>query len=176
MKRKLRLLQKEQNLRQAGEELSEDDKTERRNLDRDKLYILNKQIFPAMANITVFLEYMTRNEELQEVFDDELEELFLGVSESNPTTKIPVFRRFIEAAINYNFLKKENTNNFRLVLVNIMQMLIFQHMGHIALIKMDSMISNTIVSPDLGRAYAWTNSFAANVKLKDSETKRKVLF
>jgi len=175
MEGKLRLLKKEENLRQTGKELSEDDKSERRNLDRHKVYILNNLIFPAMSNLTIFLEYIASNEKLQEVFDDDLERLFFGVSESSPKIKHPVFGRFIDAAINFNFNKKENIDNFRLALINIMQMIIFKNMISIASYKMDDTISNTIVGPDFGRACAWTNSFAANVNLKDS-VKRKVLF
>lgn len=175
MDRKLRFLDKERNLLHAGKDLPEDDKKERRNLDREKVYILNKHIFPAMANLTVFLEYIAGNEKLQKVFDDDLEQLFFGVSDQNPKEKKRVFGRFINAAISWNW-KKENDNNFRLALINIMQMLIFNFMISFALFEMDPTISNTIVGPDLGRAYAWTKSFAANVKLKDSEIKRKVLF
>lgn len=175
MEKKLRLVEKEENLHQAGEELSEDDKNERRKLNRDKVYILNKLIFPAMANLTIFLEYIESNEELQKVFDDDLEQLFFGVPESGPKTKHPVFGRFVHAATNCNFKKKENIDNFRLALMNIMQTLIFNYMISIASYKMNDTISNTIVGPDFGRACAWTYSFAANVNLKDS-VKRKVLF
>lgn len=178
MQRKLRFIEKERKSIVAGKDLSEDDKRERKNLDRSKVYILNNIIFPGMANLIVFLEYIAKNEELQQVFDDDLEALFFGLPESHPEGKNPVFGRLIHAAIKWNFQKKGNTNNFRLALINIMQMLIFNYIPSIGLYKMDSTVSNTILGPDFGRAYAWTRLFAASVKLKESMemTKRKVLF
>jgi hypothetical protein len=54
------------------------DMKRKRYLDKEKVLLLNKHIFPAMANLLFFFYYVSRYPELREVFDDDIEEL-LGV-------------------------------------------------------------------------------------------------
>ena len=59
----------------TAEAFSDKDKRKIRNLDRMKVYILNKHIFQAMANLTFFFESIAESPELQEVFEDDIKEL-----------------------------------------------------------------------------------------------------
>jgi hypothetical protein len=97
-------------------DLSQDEVKEGRNLDRMKVHVLDKFIFPSMANLTVFLEYIAKNEELQATFDDDLKELFFGKGTGKSDATI-VFQRFIQSTITWNWKKKENANDFRLALI-----------------------------------------------------------
>lgn len=158
--------------------MTEGDEQERKNLNRKKTYILNKIIFPAMANLTVFLEYIAKNHELQTVFYDDLKDLFFGMLDNNPRGKIPVFRRFILSAVTWNYKKEKGQNNFRVELLHIMQRVIYDQLINIAMYELSPNVSSILIENDLGRAYTWTELLAANVKLKEAieTSKRKVLF
>jgi hypothetical protein len=51
------------------------DTKHKRYLDKEKVLILDKHIFPAMANLQFFFYYVSRYPELREVFDDDIKEL-----------------------------------------------------------------------------------------------------
>jgi hypothetical protein len=74
---------------------------ERRRLNRRKVEVLNKHIFPAMANLTVFLEYMNYSPYIQNTFESDLKGLFFAKSASNTATEEnkeeTIFGRFIKA-------------------------------------------------------------------------------
>jgi type I site-specific restriction endonuclease len=131
------------------------------NLKQKKMRVLDT-VFQSMANLTEFMEYIAENEKLQQVFDDDLEQLFL----STPERSQPTFTRFIDAVTKCDFSKKENVeNNFRLALINIMQRTIFYRIASISPHKTDRTVSDAIIGPEFGRAWAWTQYFASNVDL-----------
>jgi hypothetical protein len=70
-------------LKESGKELSNDDKKKFGKSDRMKVYIRDKIIFPSMANLIYFLETISVNPELKELFDDDLKDLF----DLRPNTK-----------------------------------------------------------------------------------------
>jgi hypothetical protein len=98
-----------------------DENREMNRLDKSKSDILNNIIFPSMANLTVFLEGIAENKELQKVFDDDLKQLLLGrkiTIEIDKETKDKkkrfgpiVFQRFIRAAITWNYREKTKNEN-----------------------------------------------------------------
>lgn len=71
----LQLHKKRDVLTSAGEDLSENEKKEIRNLDRRKVYILDNLVFPSMANLIYFFEAMASSTRLTNAFEDELEEI-----------------------------------------------------------------------------------------------------
>ena len=55
---------------ETGAERERNEATKRRAvLNKRKVDLLNKIIFPSMANLNVFLEYLTLNPHLHEIFD-----------------------------------------------------------------------------------------------------------
>jgi hypothetical protein len=174
------------------EEITEAEEKKRDLLQRRSVYWLNKCVFPSMANLTVFLEYVTKSEELRKVFDDELKELFLGRkideqerdygSGNQKKRLVPgprVFERFIQAAIKFNWSKKENDKNFRLGLIHIIERVLYQHLNGIGANLLDS-AAKYVVSQDSQRMLAWAELLARNVDMEviDDVDKadRKVLF
>jgi hypothetical protein len=175
LEKKLQFEKKRNEIVMGGKrDLSEKEEKEGRGLDRMKVHILNKTIFPSMANLTVFLEYIAKNEELQTVFADDLKELFFG--KANQKDAIIVFQRFIQAAITWNWKKKENTNDFRLALISCLEYILFQYLTSIGLYLLDPTIVNSVVAQDLSRVLMWTKLLARNVDINDRDVSRPVLF
>jgi hypothetical protein len=87
------------------------------------------------------------NEKPQQVFNDDLEQLFLGTPERSQ----PTFTRFVDAVTKCDFSKKENADNFRLALLNIMQRTIFYRIASISPYKTDRTVSDAIIGPEFGR-------------------------
>jgi hypothetical protein len=156
-------------------DLSKEEEQEGRNLDRMKVHVLDKYIFPSMANLTVFLEYIAKNEELQTVFEDDLKELFFGKPDEK-SDAIIVFQRFIESSITWNWKKRENANDFRLTLIYCLEHILFQYLTSIGLYLLDPTIVNSVVSQDLSRVLMWTKLLARNVDIDIRDASRPVLF
>jgi hypothetical protein len=104
---KLRLFRMRKILTEKGYELSEENKRKKRANDKMKVEILNEVIFPSMANLIVFLEFIEQNA-LTEEFEDDIKELLL-----------PVFTRFIKSSLHWNYDK--DPQNWRLLLLHAMQ-------------------------------------------------------
>lgn len=156
-------------------DLSKEEEQEGRNLDRRKVYVLNKYIFPSMANLTVFLEYIAKSEELQTLFEDDLKELFFGKPDENSDSLI-VFQRFIQSAVTWNWKKKDNANDFRLALIYCLEHILFQYLTSIGLYLLDPTIANSVVSQDLSRVLMWTKLLARNADIDVGDASRPVLF
>lgn len=156
-------------------DLSEQEEQEGRNLDRRKVYVLNKYIFPSMANLTVFLEYIAKSEDLQTLFEHDLKELFFGKPDEN-SDSIIVFQRFIQSAITWNWKKNGNANDFRLALIYCLEHILFQYLTSIGLYLLDPTIANSVVSQDLSRVLMWTKLLARNVDADIGDASRPVLF
>lgn len=170
----------------TAEAFSDKDKRKIRNLDRMKVYILNKHIFQAMANLTFFFESIAESPELQEVIEDDIKELLFWrkkkIDKVQSENKKPlaidqtqaVFTRLIDAMLIWN--ERKDPNNFRLGLIYILHNIIFQKINNLALTEFGDTIANNIVQADMGRAWAWTKLYAGRVEKDDEESNRPVLF
>jgi mannose/cellobiose epimerase-like protein (N-acyl-D-glucosamine 2-epimerase family) len=182
-------LQREKNKRDpetTAKAFSDKDKRKIRNLDRMKVYTLNKHIFQAMANLTFFFESIAESPELQEVFEDDIKELLFWrkkkIDKVQSENKKPltidqtqaVFTRLLDAMLIWN--ERKDPNNFRLALIYILQNIIFQKINNLALTEFGDTIANNIVQADMGRAWAWTKLYARRVEKDDEESNRPVLF
>ena len=152
--------------KKPGKELGK----EKRRLDKRKKYLLDKFIFPAMANLTIFTEYTAKSPYLERLFKDELKELFLGVSTKNENKRC-IFDRFIVAASRITrTIEKEDGNitnipapatDHKLILCDIMQ----ESILYAVLVTGKSrfhyerFLDETLM-PDMHRAIAWTRQFA----------------
>ena len=65
------------------EGLTNEEKKLDRQLRVDKTRILENIIFPSMVNLTFFLECISNHKDLQNVFDNDLKELF-GIKRNEP--------------------------------------------------------------------------------------------
>lgn len=107
MKEKLRIERLKITAEEPGNKLSEIDLREIKANDKNKVKILNKHIFPSMANLIYFFEFINKHPELEGVFDDDVEDLF-GLRGSHVKRhktddgKYLVFLRFLDAILGYD--------------------------------------------------------------------------
>jgi hypothetical protein len=131
--------------------------------------ILDKIIFPSMANLTFFFEAVSMIEELN--FESDINELF-GIRRDNPRTYDGhnarsyafMFKELVRGMIAINEMNDEGNAgriDFRLRLIHELQTLIF-HKIHIQKI-LDSPKASSAVLDDILRAMAWTEMFASRV-------------
>lgn len=159
---------------------------ERKNHTRRKVYVLNKHIFPALANLTVLLENMQRNSYIREIFEDDIIGLFLGES-VKIDNKAPIFQRFLIASV----CKKQigepdsaaeeppNTSkpSFRFILSMLMQRIVYQMIQEEGPHKygLDNFLKDVLYN-DIKRPLAWTQVFAQHANRDFDEKKRPALF
>ena len=131
-----------------------------------KNYYLNKYVFPSMANLIAFFEFMSNSPELQEDFEDELEELLMAWNK-NDKSKTPAFARLVNGATSWDY--KKDRFNFRLSLLYAMQEAIrlklpsfAKHDFHKHAGQFGWSISEKMVGEDMERAIGWAGFFARN--------------
>ncbi|MGA9743802.1 MAG: hypothetical protein WBQ16_04235 [Nitrososphaeraceae archaeon] len=148
----------------------------KRNNDRMKVEVLDKIIFPSMANIVYYFEQIKNSRELQKVFEEDIQELLLGRKEDGPT----IFKRLLEGILtwkDYHIIKSSQFFNFRAELFHIMLEVIFYRVPSILKTELPLQVVNTILTQDLGRAWAWTEILRKKTANYDNdEASRKVQF
>lgn len=158
----------------AAEDTKEDMQQEKDSIDVAKVRILNKQIFPAMANLTVLVEKMREHPYIRGVFEDDVKELFLQGSPNKPGWTI--FHRFVEACL----CKRERGEqsqaddkdsaalapDFRAMLGEYMQRAVFEMMKEMMPLKFeDSYFREKIIIDDMTRPIVWSKYFAAEARM-----------
>src|SRR5262245_49255063 len=69
--------EKDKGISETGAEREKNNAKEKRKLlNKRKVDLLNRVIFPSMANLTVFLEYLMVFPYLHDIFDEDLQALF----------------------------------------------------------------------------------------------------
>ena len=141
-------------------------KNEKENIDAARGRILNKYVFPAMAILTVLLEQMKVQPYIREVFEDDIQELFLQVSNQKPGQSI--FHRFVEACLCKWERGKQPKHSaapppdFRAILGEYMQRAVFEMMKEMMSLKFeDAYFREQIIVDDMTRPVIWSKYFAA---------------
>jgi hypothetical protein len=162
------LNRKIQKFKLAGEKISEDLDREDRNVRRRKVDVLDNHIFPSMANIVIFFEYLAKYPELSKLFEDDVKELFGYIKDPYDTTKetewdysqrTDIFKRLIESILTWD--KKNDLHNFRIYLINTLEEIIYENI--ITLIRLDkplAQLEKAVIHPDFMRIYSYTRIFA----------------
>ena len=175
LEKKLHLHTLERKLKTQGKDLSQDEEHQKGLNQRARVTFLKTHIFQAMADLIVFFEFIRDHPELQEGFEDEIEELLMGRNK-NDKSKTPAFARLVNGAIFWEYNK--DPFNFRLSLLYAMQNTItlkipsfarkdfHKHAG-----QFGWTISENMVRQDMDRAFAWAGFYARNT-LK-SETQKE---
>jgi hypothetical protein len=139
----------------------------KRYLDKEKVLILRKHIFPAMANLVYFFYYVCRYSELREVFDNDIEEL-LGVRRDTSKHDYGfIFTALIQSILLIGLHNSAETHvkDFRLRLVQILQEAIWAK-ADLALpnIFKKNPSAQRVVGDDFHRVWAWTRLLAEQVE------------
>lgn len=180
-------------------DIEKDDlKKEKELLVKRKVDVLNKHIFPAMANLTVLIEKMQQNSYIREIFDDDVKALFLTKSRvNNNSNDRSIFQRFIEASSVMTMTTLMSTElgiepkmplpDYRLILCRIIQQSVFEAMRDIGPSKFDEPELAETMMVDMKLALAWTKevshkawinevSHGAGAKLHLQKKRRPALF
>jgi hypothetical protein len=159
-------------------------KRQHRNLSKRKTEILNGIIFPSMANLTAFLEFLIGRDFYKDFeFDEEVKQLFLGPSKDGSS----IFERFIAAALHPSINREEGKDDndttpltdFRFILLEMIQRQIWNIISGVIPEKFRTPeLLNSVVSQDMGRAIAWISMLAseAQTATRFNRENRPVLF
>lgn len=152
-------------LKYAGEPVTENKRYQSLRQKKKRAFDV---LFESGANLMLFMEELSKpeNKKLRESLDPDLERLFLSPEMEDKFRK-PMFWRLIDSLLDWNYDdKKENVDNFRLMLMSIMQDLIGQHVTSVSRLKTGEFASHAI-NEDFRRASGWMQSFSANVTLNE---------
>jgi hypothetical protein len=142
-------------------------------LRQDKKRLLDNVIFPSMANLIVFFENLSENQELRELFEDDVKEL-LGFKGQDAKYEDNIITRLIQSILKWN--TNNDPNNFRLELISSIQNILVNKIRSLSLMdnNLGDSMTNGIVSPDVGRALLWARNFSARYvysSKKDDQSK-----
>ena len=163
----------EEQKKKEGEDLPPDIKRQKKQNQDKRMDRLKIHVFQAMANLIFFFEFINlHHPELQEEFEHELEELLMG--RNDKSTEATAFARFVWGATHWDYDK--DRFNFRLSLLFQMQKRIMLRIPAFAKIDFDEEagpfgISESIVKPDMEKAFAWVRLYAA--KTVNSEKQKE---
>ena len=151
-----------------------------------KTRVLDKDIFPSMANLTVFLEYALVSPYLHKTFDRNIRELFFAKSKiDKQIDKSTIFERFIDACCWSMTVSEEGGGTrtplpgYRFILMEMMMLKIWQMIPAIGEYKFKTHeFLNNVLYADFGRAVSWMIEFAhePHGRLDFNEKRRPALF
>lgn len=151
-----------------GSEVDENIERLRKNLDTEKSRILDKIIFPAMADLTYFLECISENDYLQVLFENDLKELFGIKRDPIENNRAFMFEALIVSLITWDPNAKESIKkdikNFRLIFYDLLLKIIYYRSQEIVRSLFDSNDILKIALHDIGRAMAWTSTFGSYIE------------
>lgn len=162
LKEVTKLAPKFERLKMEGIPLNEDQ--DYHNLKQKKIRVM-QLLFECMDTVNQFLATVSKEKKLQEMFDEDLKALLYDHG---------AFMGFVNSTLtwdynnnNRNKEKKENIDNFRVILISLLQGIIARHAESIASIKLHEAVSKSIVKPDFYRVSAWTDFLASGVRIDD---------
>jgi hypothetical protein len=179
------LLKKELHKKKAtkeGKELGEYDKEKRKkgNIDRLKVYYLDKHIFQAMANLAFFFEAIAKHPELEDLYGDDIRDL-LGVRRNKSAKHICGFMFFnlLRDILKVDDLHLEREEgiqpDFRLILNHHVERIVRNKVsaflaggykkqnGRFILVDFKMENVRKVILHDFSRALAWTGMLASSV-------------
>jgi hypothetical protein len=149
-------------------ELEEKARKHKRYLDKEKVAVLDKYVFQAMANITFFFKCVADYPTIREVFEDDIKDL-LGVRREKPQEQDYgfIFFKLLYSVLLIGQGVYDKTRiadkDFRLRLNQILQEIVWS--------KVDASLTNVfknasaqrVVSDDFHKTWAWTCMLADSV-------------
>ena len=145
----------------------------KRYLDKEKVLLLDRHIFPAMANLTFFFYYVSKYPELREIFDDDIKDL-LGIRHNAEDNYGFVFADLIRSilGVGFSYNPKTHVNDFRLQLIQILLETSWAKVD----VSMASVFKNSsaqrIVADDFNRVWAWTRMLSEQIELQTATEDR----
>lgn len=167
---KLLLETEKRRIREAGEEEIEEFQRKVRSNDVTKVRILDKIIFPSMANLVIFLNKISKHVEIQSVFENDLKDL-LGITRINPTPENYgfVLEVLIHSILNTEGIKddEKRNRNFRIALIHKIQQILSIYFQQI--ITRYSPEFWPLMNADMDRILGYTSLISKDAFRKDQE-------
>ena len=165
----------EKNSKEPGSKVSNKHESEKLKNQNDKVDVLNKIIFPSMANLIYLFEFMNKHPEVDKILNKDIDEL-LGLKglhwktgNANERKKYYAFQRMMLSLISYQ------NKNTRLAILNIIGLEIIQQLINLGTEK-EPQIANLIIIPDVGRALGWIRRFTSGITLNNVRAHRPITF
>ena len=170
----LRLLKEEEDV-QPGSKLGNKHYTRKARNQGVKVDVLNKIIFPSMANLIYLFEFINHHPQLGRLLDKDIDEL-LGLKgvhfktrNADERKKYSAFQRIMYSLISYQ------NKNTRLAILNIIGHEIIKQLIILGTEK-EPLIGNKILLQDLGRAQVWMRHVTSDIKLNVNRAHRPITF
>lgn len=186
-------LEKIERKKYAGEDLEELKNAvaeEYGDINTEKTRLLDGTIFPSMANLIVFFEYLTKYPQLRELFEKDVKALFgyfkgpwyNETEEDGKTYKYRfkpepghtywIVNRLVKSLLTWDM--KKDPNNFRLHLVAELQKITSEIIRDLARLESDGFSGvDNIINTQMAQAESWTKLYASRYdKSKQAEEDR----
>jgi hypothetical protein len=164
---KLQIEKKKEQAKMGGGGPSEEELRRFNTIRNDKKRVLEKVIFPAMANLIFFFESIDQEPILNEAFEDDMLEL-LGIRRNGPSPTnyglffVRLFRSILGVKLEYD------RKDYRLRLMHEGLKIINSKMGKIIPTVYQNVTGSDYfikyVSLDMGRALSWTETVSREVE------------
>ena len=154
------------------EKLKKEFEDKYKNRRTEKLRFLDQYIFPSMANLVVFFEYLAKHPEIIDLFEDDIMEL-LGIDQahSNESPNNFIFDRFLNAIIRSSVTRKVTV---KLYLLKCMQYIIYQELIDLSgLVLRDQSIN--MISQDISRPLDWLQILSKTSSNHNENVKETIL-
>lgn len=188
---KLRIEKEAKELKHKGQELSVEDERKRKLLHKQKFDMLDK-VFRSVADLTYLLEMVAAHEELREVLEDDIKDLFDVGSEYPVNKESPlksqetVLERMLIAILLLDYAApgaksskdeesvQELSQDSTLKMVHVIQRIVM----HKTLLELFRVYGNNRVTEsaaeDMEKALGWTHFVSSRVQKEEREQGRKV--
>lgn len=140
------------------------------NVRQRKIRVLEKVIFPSMANLVVFFEEL-KDPQLRNDFEDDIKELFGYIGnyqlEKGKSGYQNIMVRFMESLLFLDIDKKDYSDDFRLGLIGDIQNILYYKIRYLAIkefvegkkpAEADTEICD-IINSHMRQAYAWARMY-----------------
>jgi hypothetical protein len=152
------------------------DRDHKRYIDTEKVELLDKYIFPSMANVVFFFRFISRYPQLKKIFDNDVRDL-LGVRRENPHDNNYGFifsalvRSIVSTGLGFISEKEIRSKDFRLRLNQILQENVWAKVGLSVTEVFKNPAAQQVVADDFNRAWAWVRMLAEGVELAPEDNK-----
>ena len=156
-KDRVTLSRKIQQFDSVGEEIPDEIKREDGNLRKRKVEILDNHIFPSMANLVIFFKYIAENDQLRDLFEEDIKEL-VGINYN-------VIGTFLDSLLTWDMDK--DPNNFRQGLIYDIQLIIRSKITGLAIKEFGDVGVDYIIDNHMNQAVAWTRLYYSRYDKSD---------
>lgn len=143
-------------------------------LRQDKKRLLENVIFPSMANLVLFFDYLSKYPALRDLFEDDVKELF-GFIGPNAKYEDNIIRRLLISILTWD--SENNPNNYRTELMSSIQYVLYSKIHTLSLFdrNLGESMANGMINPDFNKVLVWCRFFSSryNGKLKKDEQSEK---